>query len=113
LQPRPEFVAQLTSRGQLRIIAKRAPQPRAPEVPLKVIAVDENSRYGFTVAVFDFDERGYCRLTLFEIFRLPNHGFREEVVSALKSYADKPRPEARRQLSELLLLSARRGKISA
>jgi len=74
----------------LRIIAKRAPEPRPPEVPLRVIAIDENSRYGFVVAVFDFDERGYCRLTRFEIFKPPNHGYREKVVSALKSYADKP-----------------------
>ena len=58
--------------------------------PLRIIAVDENSRYGFVVAVFDFDERGYCRLTRFEVFKPPNHGYREKVVSALKSFADKP-----------------------
>jgi rubrerythrin len=68
-----------------------------------VIAIDENSRYGFVLAVFDFDERGYCRLTRFEIFKPPNHGYREKVVSALKSYADKP-AEALEQLSELLPL---------
>jgi hypothetical protein len=90
LEPRPEFVVQLTSSGALRIIAKRAPEPRPPEVPLRVIAVDENSRHGFVVAVFDFDERGYCRLTRFEVFKPPNHGYREKVASALKSYADKP-----------------------
>jgi hypothetical protein len=90
LEPRPDFVVQLTSEGRLRIIAKRAPEPRPPEIPLRVIAIDENSRYGFVLAVFDFDERGYCRLTRFEIFKPPNHGYRERVVSALKSYADKP-----------------------
>jgi len=90
LEPRPDFVVQLTSSGALRIIAKRAPEPRALEPPLRIIAVDENSRYGFVVAVFDFDERGYCRLTRFEVFKPPNHGYREKVVSALKSFADKP-----------------------
>jgi hypothetical protein len=89
----------------LRIIAKRALEPRPPEeVPLRVIAVDENSRYGFVVAVFDFDERGYCRLTRFEIFKPPNHGYREKVVSALKSYADKPGLEALESVRELLPL---------
>ena len=102
LEPRPDFVVQLTSGGQLRIIAKRAPEPRPPEeVPLRVLAVDENSRYGFVVAVFDFDSNGYCRLTRFEVFKPPNHGYREKVVSALKSYADKP-AEALESLRELL-----------
>ena len=103
LTPRPEFVVQLTSEGRLRIIAKRAPEPRPPEeVPLRVIAVDENSRYGFVVAVFDFDSNGYCRLTRFEVFKPPNHGYREKVVSALKSYADKPGLEALESLRGLL-----------
>jgi hypothetical protein len=55
-----------------------------------VIAIDENSRYGFVLAVFDFNSNGYCRLTRFEVFKPPNHGYPEKVVSALKSYADKP-----------------------
>jgi len=101
LTPRPEFVAQLCSNGKLRIIAKRAPEPRPPEIPLRVIAIDENSRHGFVLAVFDFDERGYCRLTRFEVFKPPNHGYREKVVSALKSYASKP-AEALESVRELL-----------
>jgi len=91
------------SEGRLRIIAKRAPEPRPLEVPLRMIAVDENSRYGFVVAVFDFDSNGYCRLTRFEIFKPPNHGYREKVVAALKSYADKP-AEALESVRELLPL---------
>ena len=103
LEPRPDFVVQLTSEGRLRIIAKRAPEPRALEVPLRIIAVDENSRYGFVVAVFDFDSNGYCRLTRFEIFKPPNHGYREGIVAALRSYADKP-AEALESVRELLPL---------
>jgi len=90
LTPRPDFVVQLCSEGRLRLIAKRAAPARPLEVPLRIIAVDENSRHGFVLAAFDFDERGYCRLTRFEVFKPPNHGYREKVVSALKSYADKP-----------------------
>jgi hypothetical protein len=101
LEPRPDFVVQLTSEGRLRIIAKRAPEPRPPEIPLRVIAIDENSRHGFVVAVFDFESNGYCRLTRFEIFKPPNHSYREGIVAALKSYADKP-AEALEQISELL-----------
>jgi hypothetical protein len=104
LEPRPDFVVQLTSEGRLRIIAKRAPEPRALEVPLRIIAVDENSRYGFVVAVFDFDSNGYCRLLHFEIFKPSNHGYREKVASALKSYADKP-AEALESVRELLPLT--------
>jgi Putative transposase DNA-binding domain. len=103
LEPRPEFVVQLCSDGRLRIIAKRAPEPRELELPLRIIAVDENSRYGFVVAVFDFNSNGYCRLTHFEVFKPPNHGYREKVVSALKSYADKP-AEAFESVRELLPL---------
>jgi hypothetical protein len=102
LEPRPDFVVQLCSDGRLRIIAKRALEPRPLGIPLRVIAIDENSRYGFVLAVFDFDSNGYCRLTRFEVFKPPNHGYREKVVSALKSYADKPGLEALEQLSELL-----------
>jgi hypothetical protein len=101
LEPRPDFVVQLCSDGRLRIIAKRAPEPRPPEIPLRVIAVDENSRHGFVLAVFDFDSNGYCRLTRFEVFKPPNHGYREKVVSALKSFADKP-AGALESLRELL-----------
>jgi Zn-finger nucleic acid-binding protein len=104
LEPRPDFVVQLTSEGRLRIIAKRAPEPRPPEVPLRVIAIDENSRHGFVLAVFDFDSNGYCRLMRFEILKPPNHGYREGIVAALKSYADKP-AGALERLRELLPLT--------
>jgi Zn-finger nucleic acid-binding protein len=101
LTPRPEFVAQLCSDGRLRIIAKRAPEPRPLEPPLRIIAVDENSRYGFALAVFDFDSSGYCRLVHFEILKPPNHGYREKVAAALKKYACKP-AEALESVRELL-----------
>jgi len=101
LEPRPKFVAQLTSEGKLRIIAERAPEPRPPEIPLRVIAIDENSRHGFVLAVFDFDEHGYCRLVHFEILKPPNHGYRERIVATLRAHARKP-AEALKQLSELI-----------
>jgi transposase len=89
LEPRPKFVTQLTSDGKLRIIAERAPEPRPLEVPIRIIAIDLNSRYGFVVAVFDFINE-HCRLTYFKIFKPQNHGYREKVAAALKKHACKP-----------------------
>jgi hypothetical protein len=49
LNPRPEFVLMLTRRGLLRLIASRSlpAPPIAP--PIRVIAIDENSAYGFSI----------------------------------------------------------------
>jgi len=102
LEPRPVFVAQLTGSGRLRIVAARARGSAPFKVPLRLIAVDENSRHGFAVAVFDFDAEGHCALRCFKIFKPPNHGHREKIAAALRSYADKLSPERRARLAELL-----------
>ena len=90
LEPRPEFVVQLTSKGRLRVVAQRRLEPPPATLPLRVVAVDENARHGFCVAVFDFDEGGYCSLVFFKVLKPVNHGYREGIASALRSYADKP-----------------------
>jgi len=101
LEPRPDFVLQLTSRGKLRLIARRAPPLPPLEAPLRIVAVDENSQYGFTIAVFDFSDCG-CRLTLFEKLRPPNHGHRRCLTALLQGFADEPTEEKRAQLRQLL-----------
>jgi len=101
LLPRPDFVLQLTARGKLRIIAKRAPPHPQLSTPLRVIAIDENSAHGFAVAAFDFDDRG-CKLAYFEKLRPPNHGYRRQLAAALQSFASAPTKEKRTQLSQLL-----------
>ncbi len=101
LTPRPEFVLQLTSRDKLRMVAKRAPPLPLLEAPLQIVAVDENSAHGFTVTVFDFDDRS-CRLTLFERLRPPNHGYRRQLAALLQGFADAPSEERHAQLHQLL-----------
>jgi hypothetical protein len=101
LEPRPEFALQVTRRGFVRIIARREVQA-ALALPLRVVALDENSSYGFALCCMG---RGRCAarlLRLFEKLRPPNHGYRRGVAKLLQSYADKPSGEAKQQLAELL-----------
>jgi len=51
LELRPEFALQLTARGKLRLIAKRALRANLG-LPLYIITIDENSAYGFPVFVW-------------------------------------------------------------
>ena len=101
LTPRPDFVLQLTARGKLRIIAKRALPPPELRAPLRVIAVDENSRYGFAIAAFDFEDRG-CKLAYFEKLRPESHGYKRQLAAALQSFASAPSGDRRTRLSQLL-----------
>ncbi|MEM3981292.1 MAG: zinc ribbon domain-containing protein, partial [Thermofilum sp.] len=71
LDPKPEFILQLTCRGRLRIVAFRSP-PRwwlyreecsdfaatRLEPPVRVVGLDLNSIYGIAVAIFDITEGG-------------------------------------------------------
>ncbi|MCC6004389.1 MAG: hypothetical protein LM590_08630, partial [Thermofilum sp.] len=114
LNPRPEFTLQVTRRGFLRVIAhKEAYSALGRGGRLRLVCVDENSSYGFVVAVFDYD--GKWRLTHFRIYRPPNHGYRERVISLLQSFADKPSREAREALARipLAMTPERARKLSA
>ena len=106
LNPRPEFTLQVTRRGFVRIIAHRElyPQPLKEGTKLRLICIDENSSYGFVVAVFDYD--GKWRLACFRIYRPPNQGYREDMISLLQSYSDKPSEEVREALSQYFDASA-------
>jgi len=101
LEPRPEFVLQVTSSGRVRVVAQRF--VRAPvRLPARVIAVDENSLNGFALGVWDVLARGDAVLVLYEKLKPPNHGHRRRAEALLKSFADKPEPEKRAALAELL-----------
>jgi hypothetical protein len=102
LNPRPDFVLQVTRRGFVRIIARRAVYS-ALALPLRVITLDENSSYGFALAAWDIDAyAAKVSLRLFEKLRPPNHGYGRQVASLLQSYADKPSGEVREELSKIL-----------
>jgi len=70
-------------------------------MPLRVITLDENSSYGFTLAAWDVDGASVV-LRLFEKLRPPNHGYRRGAAKLLQSYAAKPSGEARQRLAEIL-----------
>ncbi len=100
LEPRPEFTLQITRRGLVRIVARRALRARL-ELPLKVVTIDENSRYGHSLAYWCINE-AKASMAGFEKLRPANHGFRREVAALLQSYADRPSEETKRQLAEFL-----------
>jgi len=107
LEPRPEFVLQITRSGKLRIVARRAPQraltPPTIETDLLIITIDENSRHGFSVAAWLLDlVNAYAALAHFEKLRPPNHGVRRQIAAALQSFAEKPTSEGRERLAQLL-----------
>jgi hypothetical protein len=102
LEPRPEFTLQVTRRGFLRIITRRAVYS-ALALPLRVITLDENSSYGFALGALDIDAyAAKAALRLFKKLRPPNHGYRRGVAKLLQSYAAKPSGEVRRGLAEIL-----------
>jgi hypothetical protein len=102
LDPRPDFVLQVTRRGFVRIIARRAVYSELA-MPLRVITLDENSSYGFALAAWDINAcAAKVSLRFFEKLRPPNHGYGRQVASLLQSYADKPGEGAKQQLAELL-----------
>jgi hypothetical protein len=100
LEPRPDFVLQVTRRGLVRIIAHRSLRSELA-LPLKVVTIDENSLYGHSTAHWYVSETR-AALACFEKLRPPNHGYRREVASLLQSFADKSSEEVRRQLAKFL-----------
>ena len=100
LEPRPDFVLQVTRRGFLRVVAHRRLRARL-EPPLRIATIDENSRYGHSLAHWYISETKVA-MAGFEKLRPANHGFRREIAALLQSFADKPCEETKRQLAKFL-----------
>jgi ribosomal protein S27AE len=100
LEPRPDFVLQVTPRGLIRVVAHRRLRARL-ELPLRIATIDENSRYGHSLAHWYINETKVA-MTHFEKLRPANHGFRREIAALLQSYADKPGEETKRRLAKFL-----------
>jgi hypothetical protein len=100
LNPRPDFVLQVTRRGFVRIIAQREVCSELA-LPLRIVTIDENSLYGHSAAHWYVSETR-ASMAGFEKLRPPNHGYGRQVASLFQSYADKPSGEAKQQLAEIL-----------
>jgi ribosomal protein S27AE len=100
LEPRPDFVLQVTRRGLVRVVAHRRLRARL-ELPLRIATIDENSRHGHSLAYWYINETKVA-MTHFEKLRSANHGFRRGIAALLQSYADKPGEETKRQLAKIL-----------
>jgi len=100
LEPRPDFALQVTRRGLIRVVAHRRLRARL-ELPLKVVTIDENSRYGHSLARWHINETKVA-MTHFEKMRPVNHGYRRGIAALLQSFADKPSEETKRQLAKIL-----------
>jgi len=55
LDSRPDFVLQVTRRGLIRVVAHRRLRARL-ELPLRIVSIDENSRYGHSLAHWYINE---------------------------------------------------------
>jgi hypothetical protein len=73
LEPRPDFVLQVTRRGLLRLIASRY-APARVALPLRVIAVDENSCNGEALAAWDVLKPGRVVRSRYEEVMPRNRG---------------------------------------
>jgi ribosomal protein L37AE/L43A len=100
LEPRPDFVLQVTRRGLVRVVAHRRLRARL-ELPLRVVTIDENSRHGHSLAYWHIDE-AKASMAHFEKLRPANHGYRREIAALLQSYADRPSEETKKQLAKIL-----------
>jgi len=100
LEPRPDFVLQVTRRGFPRIVAHRRLRARL-ELPLRVVTIDENSRYGHSTATWYISE-AKASMAHFEKLRPANHGYRREIAALLQSYADRPSEETKKRLAKFL-----------
>ena len=84
----------------IRVVAHRRLRARL-EMPLRIVTIDENSRYGHSLARWYINETKVA-MAGFEKLRPANHGFRREIAALLQSYADKPGEETKRQLAKFL-----------
>ena len=88
LEPRPEFTLQVTRKGLLRLIAHRALRPPALGLPLRIVAIDENSLNGFTLAVWDVIKENRVALSMCRKMMPRNRGFIDAHAALLQSAAD-------------------------
>jgi len=100
LEPRPDFVLMVTRRGFLRLIASRY-APARVALPLRIIAIDENSLNGEALGVWDVLKPGRIVRSRYEEVMPRNRGFLDRTAALFQSAAA-GNPEALEKVRELL-----------
>ena len=86
LNPRPDFVLQVTRKGFLRLIASRAP-PKKDASALLLICVDENLGHGLYTTLISFDSEK-VKVTRGPTFKPPNAALLRGIAAQLQGAAD-------------------------
>ncbi|MCC6051165.1 MAG: transposase [Thermofilum sp.] len=100
LDSRPEFTLQVTRRGFLRLVASRY-APARVALPLRIIAIDENSLNGEALAAWDVLKPSRIVRSRYEELMLRNRGFLDRTAALFQS-ASKGKAEALEEVKELL-----------
>ena len=100
LEPRPDFVLQVTRRGFLRLVASRY-APARVALPLRIIAIDENSLNGEALGVWDVLRPSRVVRSHYEEVMPRNRGFLDRTAALFQS-ASKGKAEALEEVKELL-----------
>jgi ribosomal protein S27AE len=100
LDPRPDFVLQVTRKGLLRLIASRYVYA-STTLPLRIIAIDENSLNGEALGVWDVLRADRVVRSRHEEVMPRNRGFIDWAAALFQGAAD-GNPEALKEVKELL-----------
>ena len=99
-EPRPDFVLQVTRRGFLRLVASRY-VPARVALPLRVIAIDENSYNGEALGVWDVLKPSRIVRSRYEEVMPRNRGSLDRTTALFQSAAD-GNAESLEKVKELL-----------
>jgi hypothetical protein len=86
LDPRPDFVLQVTRKGFLRLIASRAPPPKQSG-GLLLVCMDENLGHGLYTTLISFDGEK-VKVARGPTFRPPNASLLRGIAAQLQGAAD-------------------------
>ncbi|MCC6049416.1 MAG: transposase [Thermofilum sp.] len=86
LEPRPDFVLMVTRRGFLRLIASRYVRASVA-LPLRIIAIDENSLNGEALAAWDVLKPGRIVRSRYEELMPRNRGFLDRMAALFQGAA--------------------------
>jgi ribosomal protein S27AE len=100
LDPRPDFVLQVTRKGFLRLVASRYVRASVT-LPLRLICIDENSLNGEALGVWDVIRAGRVVRSRYEELMPRNRGFIDRTAALFQS-ASKGKAEALEEVKELL-----------